>query len=372
MTGHRHRNTPAADSVLSRRDFAVGGLVAVSALGGISKRSRAAEARRFEGKSVTFASWGGAYQDTQKACYCDPFAKQTGATVIQDGPMNEAKLRAMIEGGQPVWDVVDVTHDSIYNYIKNNMLEKLDLSKINVSRIDPKYRNDYGIGDIAWSYNIGYSTKVFSDTSHPRTWADVFDLARFPGMRTLNADGPQPVFEVALMADGVPIEKLYDVLSTDAGVKRALTKLDTIKKKTIFWDTNSQSQQLFIDGEVSCGLILNGRIYDAVKKGGALGIEWNQNIQSIDYLVIPRGSKNIELAHALIDEMTVADNQAKLANIIAYAPTNPAAFSSIDQKIAPWLSTNPANVAQGFLINAEFWRENQEKLTQIYEAWKLS
>ena len=33
---------------------------------------------------------------------------------------------------------------------------------------------------------------------------------------------------------------------------------------------------------------------------------------------------------ALIDEMTVAENQAKLANLIAYSPTNPDAFKTVD------------------------------------------
>ncbi len=44
------------------------------------------------------------------------------------------------------------------------------------------------------------------------------------------------MMEIALMADGVPPDKLYPI---DAD--RAFKKLDTIKKNTIFWETNSQS-----------------------------------------------------------------------------------------------------------------------------------
>lgn len=357
---------------LSRRELLAAGGGAMALASFSWPAGRALAAKQFEGRQVVFASWGGAYQEAQKVSYCDPFSEKTGATVLQDGPMNEAKFRTMVEAGDPVWDVVDVTHEFLYNGIKNNLFEKLDLSKIHVDRIDPRYRTDYGIGDIVWSYNIGYSTKAFQEGQQPKSWADVFNVEKFPGSRTLVGNSPQAVMEVALMADGVPMDQVYQVLATEEGVKRAFDKLETIKDQTIFWETNSQSQQLFIDGEVTCGLILNGRAYDAAQKGGNIAIEWNQNIQSIDYLIIPRGSKNVEAAHGLIDEMTVAENQAKLANMIAYSPTNPEAFAAIKPEIAPWLATSPENAAQGFVINAEFWRDNLEALSERWEAWKLS
>ncbi|MGL4290974.1 MAG: extracellular solute-binding protein, partial [Phreatobacter sp.] len=263
---------------------------------GAADPTRAAD--EFKGKTIVFASWGGAYQDAQKASYCDPFAQATGARVVQDGPMNAAKFRAMIEGGAPDWDVADVTIDFLYAGVGDRLFEKIDRTIVDTSRIDPRFVHDYGIGCIAWSYNIGYSTKAFAGKEPPRTWADVFDLTRFPGKRTLG-DNVVATIEAALMADGVAPEQLYPL-----DVERALRKLDTIKSQTIFWSTNSQSQQLFVDGEVNLGLILNGRAYDAAKKGAAIAISWEQNIQSVDYLVVPRGSRNREAAMRLIDVMT--------------------------------------------------------------------
>lgn len=353
-----------------RKVLSLGGSLAAASL--VALMNHAVPAGQFDGKQVVFASWGGAYQDAQKECYCVPFEKKTGPKVLQDGPMDEAKFRTMVQSGNPVWDVVDVTHEFLYNGIKNNLFEKLDLSKIDVSRISPRYRTDYGIGDIVWSYNIGYSTKQFTEDNHPKSWADVFDTKKFSGSRTMPGNTPAPAMEVALMADGVTPGELYKVLATPEGVKRAFDKLSSIKQQIIFWETNSQSQQLFADGEVSCGVILNGRAYDAAQKGVPIAIDWNQNIQSIDYLVIPRGSKNVDIAHGLINEMTVAENQAKLANKIAYSPTNSDAFEGIDAKVAPWLATNPENAAKGFVIGADFWQDHLEKLTEEWEGWKLS
>ena len=319
-----------------------------------------------KGKTVVFASWGGAYQDAERVCYCDPFAAATGARVVQDGPMDIAKFRTMAEGGAPDWDVADVTIDFLYAGSADNLFEPIDTDVVDTSRIAPRFVHPNGVGCIVWSYNLGYSTKAFPAGKEPRTWADLFDLRRFPGKRTL-ADNVVATLEVALLADGVAPDKLYPL-----DVDRAFRKLDTIRRDTVFWATNSQSQQLFIDGEVGLGVILNGRAFDAAKKGAPIAVSWEQNIQSVDYLAVPRGSRNRAAAMRLIDTMTLAENQAKLANLIAYAPTNPAAFESIDKAVEPWLSTAPANVEKGFVINAAYWRDNQKALTERWAAWKLS
>ena len=326
----------------------------------------ASAAGKYAGKTITFASWGGSYQDAQAKCYCNPFEQESGAKVLQAGPVNYAKLRTMVQSGHPVWTVADITIEFLYNASKDGLFEKIDPKLVHLDRIKPEYRHEYGAGDIVWSYNIAYTTTAFPNNNGPKSWADVFDVKRFPGTRTLR-DRVAPMLEIALMADGVPPDKLYPL-----DVDRAFKKLDSIKKNTIWWTTNSQSQQLFTDGEVTCGLILNGRAYDAVNKGAKIALEWNQNIQSVDYLVVPKGAPNVPVAMGLIDTMTEAENQAKLANLIAYSPTNPDAFKSIDKKIAPWLSTNPENAKQGFVINAEYWRDRYEKLAERWENWKLS
>jgi len=341
--------------------------LALGAWGGLGIAAPARAAAELKGKTVVFASWGGAYQDAEKSCYCEPFAAATGASVVQDGPMNVAKFRSMIEGGAPDWDVADITIDFLYAGSGSNLFEKIDTKLVDTSRISPQFVHEYGIGCIVWSYNLGYSTKVFpAGKPQPQSWADLFDLKKFPGKRTLG-DNVVATLEVALLADGVTPDKLYPL-----DVERALKKLDTIKSETIFWTTNSQSQQLFVDGEVGLGLILNGRAYDAANKGAPIALSWEQNIQSIDYLVVPHGSRNRDAAMMLIDTMTQPDNQAKLANLIAYAPTNPAAFKGVDPKIEPWLSTAPDNVKKGFVINAAFWRDNLKTLQERWNTWKLA
>ena len=88
--------------------------------------ARAQGANDLKGTTVVFASWGGAYQEAEKVAYCEPFEKATGAKVVQDGPMNVAKFRAMAASGTPDWDVVDVTGGFLEVAAKDGLLEKID------------------------------------------------------------------------------------------------------------------------------------------------------------------------------------------------------------------------------------------------------
>ena len=286
--------------------------------------------------------------------------------MIQDGPVDYGKLRAMLESGKPTWDVVDVTIDFLYSGAADNLFEKIDTSIVDVKRVNPKYVHEDGVGDIVWSYNLGYSKSVLRDGNYPRSWDDLFDLQKFPGRRMLR-DRVSPMLEIALLADGVPAEKIYPI-----DVDRAFKKLDTIKKQSIFWTTNSQSQQLLVDGEVGLGVIINGRLYDAVKKGANLGMEWNQHIQSVDYLIVPRNAPNRATAMALINQMTKKEAQAKVANLMALAPTNPDAFSLIDEAVKPWLATSPEYAHKGLLTDENYWKSKLKPLSERWAQWKLS
>lgn len=353
---------------MKRRQFILSASAAVGAAAGPFFHIRPAKADSGE---LVVVSWGGDYDDALRQFVCEPYQKQTGVRVRVDTPPENAKVKAMVESGNVIWDVLLTDVPAVSLLSSSNLLEPMDydaLDKKLVAAIPKELQLKNAIGQRIFSWNIVYNTNALPKAKHPESWADVWDGKKFAGGRSFNfSGGTSPQLEIALLADGVPMDKLYPL-----DVERAFKKLDTIKKNTIWWTTNSQSQQLFTDGEVTCGLILNGRVYDAVQKGAKITLVWNQNIQSVDYLVIPKGSKNRDAAMALIGEMTVAENQAKLANMIAYSPTNPEAFKTVDPALSPWLSTNPENAAKGFVINAEYWRDKYEELAERWSAWKLA
>src|SRR4051812_2522626 len=117
---------------LGRRQLMKG---AVASIGATALPFGAKAQGKYAGQKVVFASWGGIYQEASKKGYCDSFAAKTGATVIQDGPVDYAKLRTMIQGGSPTWDVVDVTIDFLFNAAKDNLFEKIDTSIVDTKKL---------------------------------------------------------------------------------------------------------------------------------------------------------------------------------------------------------------------------------------------
>src|ERR1700746_2485949 len=92
----------------------------VTAAAALAATGRARAAKRFDGRTIVFCSYGGSYQDNEKVCYCDPFTEKTGAKVLQDGPINEAKFRTMVESGNPVWNVGESALNFLYSGAKEN------------------------------------------------------------------------------------------------------------------------------------------------------------------------------------------------------------------------------------------------------------
>jgi putative spermidine/putrescine transport system substrate-binding protein len=357
-----HARHPA--DLLGRRTLLgrAAGLVGASALG----LAAHAQGGRFAGRTLVYVSWGGFYQDSQKAAFCNPFAAETGARVVQDGPMNEARVRTMAAGGAPEWDVCDVTDTFLFNGAPRNLFERIDYSVVDRSQVLPAFVHEFGVGTCVWSYNLGYGLRSFPAGQGPRTWVDLFDTRRFPGKRSFR-DRAYGMLEIALLADGVDPRNLYPL-----DLDRAFRKLDTIKDSITWWTTTSQSQQLLVDGAVTCGVIQNGRAFDAVNKGGQLAVGWEQNLQSADYLVVLRGSKNRETAMHLLNRSVQADAQARFASLTAFSPVNPAAFARIEPRAAAWLPTSEENRHLGVLADAAWWEPRLEEITRRWTRWKLS
>ena len=53
---------------------------------------------------MVFTAWGGTTQEAQKKAFADTFTAQSGVEVLQDGPTDYGKLKAMVESGNVTWD----------------------------------------------------------------------------------------------------------------------------------------------------------------------------------------------------------------------------------------------------------------------------
>ena len=312
-------------------------------------------------EGIVFTSWGGTTQDAQKAYWADPFTANTSIAVTQDGPTDYGKIKAMVEAGNVTWDVVDVEGDYAVQAGNAGLLEKLDFSIIDKSKLDPRFVTDYSVGSFYYSFAIGCNKDAV--TACPTTWADLFDSAKFPGKRTFYKWSAPGVIEAALLADGVPADKLYPL-----DLDRAFKKLDTIKADIIWWDSGAQSQQLLASAEAPFGSFWNGRLTALAETGVTVETSWTDNITAADALVVPKGAKNKEAAMKFIAEATRDSAQAQFAAATGYAPINLDSSTLMEPDVRNTLPDMKADTQ----VDADmtYWAQHRDEIGTRWYAWQ--
>ncbi|WP_431323358.1 polyamine ABC transporter substrate-binding protein [Rhizobium sp. YTU87027] len=310
---------------------------------------------------LVFSSWGGTTQDAQKAAWADKFTEKSGINVLQDGPTDYGKLKAMVEANGVTWDVVDVEGDYAAQAGGKSLLEKLDYSVIDKSKLDPRFVTDYSVGSFYYSFVIGCNKDAVS--ACPKTWADLFDTQKFPGKRTFYKWSAPGVIEAALLADGVAADKLYPL-----DLERAFKKLDTIKSDIVWWSGGAQSQQLLASAEAPFGSVWNGRMTALGKTGVNVETSWEQNITAADSLVVPKGTKNLKAAMEFIALATSAQAQADMATATGYAPINLDAAKLMDPETAKTLPDK--QTASQVNADMSYWAKNRDAIGERWYAWQ--
>jgi len=309
-------------------------------------------------QSLVFSSWGGTTQDAQKQHWADTF---DGASITQDGPTDYGKIKAMVEAGNVLWDVVDVEGDYAVQAGQAGLLEPLDFSIIDRSRLDPRFVTEWSVGSFYYSFVIGCNQDAVR--ACPQTWADVFDAERFPGKRTFYKWSAPGVIEAALLADGVAADALYPL-----DLDRAFRKLDTIKHEIIWWSSGAQSQQLIASSEAPFGSLWNGRMTALEQTGVNVTTSWDHNITAADMLVVPKGTRNKEAAMRFIAHASSPAAQAGFAAATGYAPIHLDSAALMDADVRATLPDQKTATQ----VNADmrYWAQHREEIGRRWYAWQ--
>lgn len=331
-----------------------------SASGGTT--SAACNPPRQEGVTLTFVSFGGAYQEAQRKAWLEPYTELTGVQFQEDEGSLNATIKTQVEAGQVTWDVVDVGND--FGLEANAaLLEELDYSLIPLDEVNQDLGpSKWRVPDITYGVVLAYNTEKTAGAI-PAGWADYFDTTKFPGKRGVWDYSEGGIFEIALLADGVKPADLYPL-----DLPRATKKLDTIKDDLVLWKTGAESQELIGSGEVTMTLIWNGRGWSAKNTDGKpVEMQWNQQIVTADYLVVPKGTPNKDAAMKFIAYTICAENNAKPSQYIPYGPTNINAKPAPD-KLAD-LSVSNADENSAY-FDDEWLVNNFDAVDAAYKEWK--
>jgi len=345
-----------------------------------------AEIETHRGESLTFTSWGGAYQAAQRQAYVVPFEEQFGIEVIEDSPTVYAKIRVMAETANYQWNAIDVGGRALWAEIKADSLQALDMSVVDMrSHVDILREGApyNGGGGITWSTVLAYNTDTYA--TPPTTWSDFYDRDRFPGRR-----GIRDAYRGSWFSAGLHLHPdWFDTAEgrarlgkpTEADVEEYLAFFDGFDFD-LFWTTGSDCPQMLISGELDMCTAWNGRIYNAQIEGAPLGIAWGAgHLVGTGTFVMPKGLKegdpdaytNAELWIAWTGQPEINATQSKY---ITYGPSNtksaPFLEGSDYDAVRDSLPTSAENIQYAVFEHEKHSGEWNDRWNEKWQAYMQS
>ncbi|MGI9385350.1 MAG: extracellular solute-binding protein [Methyloligellaceae bacterium] len=334
-------------------------------------------------ETLTIASWGGAYSQSQNIAFFQPFQRETGIKinlVTHGGKLT--KLKNAATSSASGWDVVDLGFAAIENACRDGLLETMDAKdlmsdgRVGEANADflPGALHACGVASVAWSSVIVFDKRAFKKRSPTRA-EDLFDLKRFPGKRVLSK-GPRYTLELALMADGVAPEDVYKTLSTDAGVTRAFAMLDRIKDAIIWSEGSHEPLKLLKDRKAAMAVAFNGRAFNViVGDHQPFGLVWDAQIYDLDFWAIPKGATRKAAARKFIAFAIRPDRLAEQTRWFPYGPMRKSALALIGKHaevnvdMSPYVPTVSSNFQKALKTDGIWWSDRKAELEKHFSDW---
>jgi len=339
-------------------------------------------------KTLVIATWGGAYETTQRAALFQPFSAATGIrvrTASYSGGV--AALRAhlaereALPAGEP-WDLVDMIRADARTACDEGLLDSIDPDSLAPAPDGVPAREDFlsdalgpcSIGHLVFATVIAYNDRAFPGVK-PRQVADFFDTETFPGKRALRR-APVGLLEWALRSYRVPRRQIYDLLSTERGFDLAFRRLEQLRPEIVWWREAADPIVLLKLGAVSMATGFNGRFFHAqVLEGAPISLIWDSQLIEYSNWAIPRGSRHPKLALQFVRFATEAQQMAEVANRIAYGPTRRSAQRRVGLHavagvpMEAYMPTAPRHLDVAILKDDLWYAKTEALRRRRFEAW---
>jgi putative spermidine/putrescine transport system substrate-binding protein len=312
-------------------------------------------------------TWGSAWTEAEKEAFFDPFTAETGVAVRPVSPVSYAKLRAQVQSRSYEYDVTELSQPEWLLAEKEGYAEPIDWNIIDKAKIPESAILGPSIGYCTLASILTYRTDRFPNGG-PKSWADFWDVEKFPGTRSLFDNNPARILTIALLADGVAPADLYPI-----DVDRAFRKLDEIKPHIkVWWKESAQSQQLLRDGEVDMIALWSARAFSLINEGVPADVVWDQALIHTTSWGVVKGAPNKDIAWKFIEFATQPEQQAVFCSKLFYGPTNPATFELMPEQIAKQMPTYPANLERGVAVDPQWEADNYNSLRERFTQWLAS
>ena len=336
------------------------GVLALGAAGSLLGTPAIIRPARAQARTIYVNSYGGVWETAWRKAFFDPYTAQTGVQIKTVPGVSFAKLKAQVQTRNFEWDLVNLGDVEYGQAVLEGLLDKVDKAAAKTDQLPPHMVRDYGITSYSLGTNLVYRKDKFPNGG-PQSWVDFWDVKRFPGPRCL-FDRSFTCLAFALLADGVPIDKLYPM-----DLDRAFRKMSEIKPHIkVWWREGSQSQQLIRDGEVDIIAMWSARAVDLIEDKVPLEIVWNGAELYFANLLVPKGDPNAKATWEFCNFVAQAKPQADFAMLLPYGPANPGARALMPEARLRQTPAWPENEKVSFQHDATWIAP---RLAQIRERW---
>lgn len=318
----------------------------------------------FEGQRLSVFNWSTYIADNT----IPDFEAACGVTVVYDiFESNEAML-ARIRQGNPGYDIVVPSGNTVGLMIEENLLIPLNkdlipnLANVSPELMDPPYDPDnlYSVPYQWGTIGIGYNTEMVSEVT---SWEDLWNYAG----RVAWLDDRRAMFGIALNLLG------FDPNSTDAAEIQAARDFLLERGQNVVYIAADDGQVLLERGDVAMTIEYSGDIIDLAytcecDTYAYVIPEEGTNIW-VDNLAIPIGAPNPDLANVFIDYILHPQVGADISNFTAYGSPNELAIELglIDEELLADENIYPTDEVMGRLF---FINPVGGSIEQLYnDAW---
>jgi putative spermidine/putrescine transport system substrate-binding protein len=260
----------------------------------------------------------------------------------------------MVDSGDVGWDVCDADGYSAIRLGRTGALSAIDYSIIDRSLVTEPFAFDHGVGGYTYAYVLAYDTELYKDHP-PQSWADFWDLTRFPGnrgiWRWMNGG-----FEAAMLSAGAARNKVYPI-----DLALVMDRMKQLRPNLQTWESGAQSKQMLIDRVVGMSCIWHSRAVQlAAESKGRIAWTWADGILYPGVWVVPKNNPAGSQAFKFIASMQDAQRQINFTGLQGVGPCNPAATKAMPANLRAADPTQPENRARLVTVDSAWWADNYD------------
>ena len=332
-------------------------------------------------QELLVGTWGGHYEDGQSKVFFKPFEGLGQIKVsYQSHGGNLHKLIAKRISGQKPWDILDLDRTTLEKACTSGFLLSIDHKNLPPGIGGVTAQEDFldgsihrcGIAHSVWSKIFAIKLSSFQEKPPPTNLTQLFDIENHPGPRGFfkTAEG---LLELALLADGVSVEAIYELLSTKDGRQRAFAKLSSIRQEILWLKSTSQGLDLLKEGKLSIAQGYHNELFStASNQENGIALLWDHQLMAKSYWSVVAASDHRDKALEFINFATSPGATASQASFLGYGPSRQSAQTLVREDLRPYLPTDPEHLKTYFVVDYYWWDTQGRAAKKEFWDWLRS